>query len=147
MVVQSVVVQPRVCYSLRRSVPLQARNVRGVRTIRRADVPSNPLFSDEFKKALEEALSREGMDALTGSQGEQVDSPPPMGAAEEVLLTAVAICKQNLARLVAMENEIDAVLEKERAQLNRLQFALKKAVDDRAFQATLEKRIVDLQKK
>eukprot|EP01024_Parvocaulis_polyphysoides_P014448 TRINITY_DN15982_c0_g4_i1.p2 TRINITY_DN15982_c0_g4~~TRINITY_DN15982_c0_g4_i1.p2 ORF type:complete len:151 (-),score=43.10 TRINITY_DN15982_c0_g4_i1:191-643(-) len=121
----------------------------GARFVRRAEpeIPTNPIFSEDFQAALKEALSTEGIESLTGRPEDQIEPPPVMGAAEEVLLTAVAVCKQNLKRLVAIENEIDACLEKERAQLNRLQFALKKAVDDHAYAKTMEKRVADLKEK
>eukprot|EP01023_Acetabularia_acetabulum_P048693 TRINITY_DN515_c0_g1_i10.p3 TRINITY_DN515_c0_g1~~TRINITY_DN515_c0_g1_i10.p3 ORF type:complete len:151 (+),score=39.02 TRINITY_DN515_c0_g1_i10:87-539(+) len=130
-------------------MPVKVNRSYGMRMVARraeAEIPSNPIFSEEFQAALKEALSTEGMESLTGRPEDQVEPPPRMGAAEEVLLTAVAVCKQNLKRLVALENEIDACLEKERSQLSRLQFALKKAVDDHAYTRTMEKRVAQLQK-
>lgn len=58
---------------------------------------------------------------------------------EELLSSALSASQHTHRRLTLIKNEIDAALEREAKQIERLDFALKKCENDAAYYATLER--------
>ena len=88
---------------------------------------------------LADSLSRqkEGSAALTS--GEVEDEFEKEGPIEEVLSACLRDQRQAVVQLEQMEKVVKAALERERKQFERLQFAFKKAANDRAYAQSLAK--------
>ncbi|GFR41318.1 hypothetical protein Agub_g2001 [Astrephomene gubernaculifera] len=110
-----------------------------------------PIFTDQFRAALKESLERQQAEAdLASGYGSDDDYTPvpyvpqaparrEMSPLEEVIATALGASQLHLRRLNLMKNEIEAAIERETKQVERLAFALKKAESDVAYYKTLER--------
>ncbi|PNW77297.1 hypothetical protein CHLRE_10g430350v5 [Chlamydomonas reinhardtii] len=109
------------------------------------------LFSNSFRSALKESLERQQteMDVKYGygSDDEYIATPyksagparRELSPMEELLSSALSASQHTHRRLTLIKNEIDAALEREAKQIERLDFALKKCENDAAYYATLER--------
>ena len=96
---------------------------------------------------LADSLSRQGSEALvSGEERSDDDEFDKEGPIEEVLASCLRDQRQAVVQLEQLEKVVKAALERERKQFERLQFAFKKAGNDRAYAqslAKLRKRFVD----
>ncbi|EFJ44783.1 hypothetical protein VOLCADRAFT_106241 [Volvox carteri f. nagariensis] len=119
------------------------------------EVYDRPIFTDQFRAALKESLERQQseLDAYGGQGSDDeytatpyVPSPPrprEMSPLEEVIATALGASQLHLRRLTLMKNEIDAAIERETKQIERLGFALSKAQSDMAYYKSLEEMMAE----
>ncbi|GLC67707.1 hypothetical protein PLESTF_000596800 [Pleodorina starrii] len=111
---------------------------------------NKPIFTDSFRHALKESLARQQaeMDAYGGYGSDEEYTPEPyvpaaparreMSPLEEVIATALGASQLHLRRLNLMKNEIEAAIERETKQIERLDFALAKTQTDVAYYKSLE---------
>ena len=105
-------------------------------------VAANPLFANNpaFAAVLADSLNRQGSDALvSGEARSPEDDSEKEGAIEEVLASCLRDQRQAVVQLEQLEKAVKAALERERKQFERLQFAFKKAANDRAYAQSLAK--------
>lgn len=105
-------------------------------------VAANPLFASNpaFAAVLADSLSRQGSGALvSGEERTPEDELDKEGPIEEVLASCLRDQRQAVVQLEQMEKVVKAALERERKQFERLQFAFKKAANDRAYAQSLAK--------
>lgn len=89
---------------------------------------------------LADSLSRQGSGALvSGEERTDEDELDKEGPIEEVLASCLRDQRQAVVQLEQMEKVVKAALERERKQFERLQFAFKKAANDRAYAQSLAK--------
>ncbi|KAG2497994.1 hypothetical protein HYH03_004253 [Edaphochlamys debaryana] len=108
-----------------------------------------PFFSDTFRNVLKESLARQQsvMDNYSALASDDESTLTPRAAPpkefspmEELLATVLATSRHSLRRLNMIKNEVDAAIERETKQLERLEFALSKTQSDVAYYAALERR-------
>ena len=89
---------------------------------------------------LADSLSRQGSEALvSGEERSDDDEFDKEGPIEEVLASCLRDQRQAVVQLEQLEKVVKAALERERKQFERLQFAFKKAGNDRAYAQSLAK--------
>ena len=89
---------------------------------------------------LADSLSRQGSGALvSGEERTAEDELDKEGPIEEVLASCLRDQRQAVVQLEQLEKAVKAALERERKQFERLQFAFKKAANDRAYAQSLAK--------
>lgn len=127
----------RSCPSFRQAVVAHPKALLAARTLccRSGNGNGGPIFSDAFQQALQEALDRQGEEALYSGSAYDEDR---VTASEELLLTSVHNCKLNIAKLTTIQKEVEASLERETKQLERLEFVLEKVKADAAFYKVLD---------
>ncbi|GIL43554.1 hypothetical protein Vafri_1253 [Volvox africanus] len=114
------------------------------------EVYDRPIFNDQFRAALKDSLARQQaeLDSYAGHGSDDEDPATPyvplpprpreMSPIEEVIATALGASQLHLRRLNLMKNEIEAAIERETKQVERLDFALSKAQSDIAYYKSLE---------
>ena len=105
-------------------------------------VAANPLFANNpaFASVLADSLNRQGSEALVSGEArsaeEEFDKEGPI---EEVLASCLRDQRQAVVQLENLEKVVKQALEREKKQFERLQFAFKKAGNDRAYAQSLAK--------
>lgn len=99
--------------------------------------PEAAPFNDAFKNALQEALQRQGPDALYSNPTSSYEETR-ISATEELLLAALGASRQNLNRFNSWAKDLNAAIEREEKQIERLEFVLEKCRGDAAFYKVLE---------
>ena len=105
-------------------------------------VAANPLFAGNpaFAAVLSDSLSRQGSGALVSGEARNPDEEfDKEGPIEEVLASCLRDQRQAVVQLENLEKVVKSALERERKQFDRLQFAFKKAGNDRAYAQSLAK--------
>ncbi|KXZ41827.1 hypothetical protein GPECTOR_270g701 [Gonium pectorale] len=112
---------------------------------------NQPIFTDSFRSALKQSLERQQTELDKyggyGSDDEYTavpyvpSGPPPreMSPMEEVITTALGSSQMTLRRLNMIKNEVEAAIEREARQVERLEFALSKVQSDLAYYKSLER--------
>ena len=96
----------------------------------------NPAFA----AVLSDSLSRQGSGALVSGEARNPDEEfNKEGPIEEVLASCLRDQRQAVVQLENLEKVVKSALERERKQFDRLQFAFKKAGNDRAYAQSLAK--------
>ena len=96
----------------------------------------NPAFA----AVLSDSLSRQGSGALVSGEARNPDEEfDKEGPIEEVLASCLRDQRQAVVQLENLEKVVKSALERERKQFDRLQFAFKKAGNDRAYAQSLAK--------
>ena len=67
--------------------------------------------------------------------------------AEEVLTTALRQARRNILRLEALKKQIEAAIEQEEQQFERIHFGLRRATADFAYIRTLDKLLAQEKEK
>lgn len=98
---------------------------------------SNPLFTPEFVAALQSALVRNGDDALT-SASVPIDVSDRISVAEEVVHLAIKTAKTNVRAMLAMQRQIEEVVNNEKKQVARMEFLLEKIQNENAYMRVLQ---------
>ncbi|GAX77460.1 hypothetical protein CEUSTIGMA_g4904.t1 [Chlamydomonas eustigma] len=120
---------------------------------RRANESSSSVtpvaFSDAFKNALSVALERSSSEEEFSAQdlsGTSVGDLPTRAsiletnsAQQDILAAALEASKTSMNRLLAIQAEVEKAIERERVQVERLQFSLDKCVRDEAYYRSLRK--------
>lgn len=89
---------------------------------------------------LADSLSRQGSEALVSGEARSVeDEFDKEGPIEEVLASCLRDQRQAVVQLENLEKVVKQALEREKKQFERLQFAFKKAGNDRAYAQSLAK--------
>ncbi|GIL72453.1 hypothetical protein Vretimale_4257 [Volvox reticuliferus] len=119
------------------------------------EVYDRPIFNDQFRAVLKESLERQQaeLDSYAGHGSDDEDPATPyvpsaprpreMSPLEEVIATALGASQLHLRRLNLMKNEIEAAIERETKQVERLEFALSKAHSDIAYYKSLESMMAE----
>lgn len=98
----------------------------------------DPLYSPDH------AVPRAAVE-LTKARATPYVPPPPkpkeMSELGEVIAQAWAISRLNVQRLNRIKMEIDNAIEREKSQMERLEFAMNKAESDAAFYRTTERQL------
>ena len=105
-------------------------------------VAANPLFANNaaFAAVLADSLTRQGSGALVSGEARTAeDEFGKEGPIEEVLASCLRDQRQAVVQLENLEKAVKSALERERKQFERLQFAFKKAGNDRAYAQSLAK--------
>ncbi|KAG1680719.1 hypothetical protein FOA52_008051 [Chlamydomonas sp. UWO 241] len=103
------------------------------------------LFNDAFTEALLSAIDRdptagEQLACSTSlKQPSKVSEEPETSATVEALTNALRTTRYSLERLELLQLELTRGIERERLQVERLEFALEKAVKDEAYYKVLRR--------